>query len=187
MRAALDAPETLSGVRGSPPPSAPRARPAARKPKDWSVFGALGALLRPKERRALLAGCRELALGNPSAAITHLRKTMHLADGALVAGFLALRQGHLRVAEDLLGAAAESSGELGRSFERESLWFTIHLPITDDRSAIIEPDIRGALLGLAVTYRRQGRTEEMVEVLERLRQTHPDDPAINLLVESASR
>ena len=54
------------------------------------------------------------------------------------------------------------------------------LPITDEVSAHIEPDLRGVLLGLVEVYQRQARWAEAIACLDRLRRLVPDDVVVKL-------
>jgi len=49
------------------------------------------------------------------------------------------------------------------------------LPITDEVSAHVGPDLRGVLLGLVEAWQGQKRWEDATACLERLRRLEPDD------------
>ncbi len=54
------------------------------------------------------------------------------------------------------------------------------LPLTDEVSAHVGPDLRGVLLGLVEVYQRQERWEDAIACLERLRRLAPDDVVVKL-------
>jgi tetratricopeptide (TPR) repeat protein len=54
------------------------------------------------------------------------------------------------------------------------------LPITDEVSAHVGPDLRGVLLGLVEVYQRQERWEDAIACLERLQRLEPDDVVVKL-------
>ena len=56
------------------------------------------------------------------------------------------------------------------------------LPITDEVSAHVGPDLRGVLLGLVEVYQRQERWEDAIACLERLKQLEPDDVVVKLFL-----
>jgi len=54
------------------------------------------------------------------------------------------------------------------------------LPITDEVTAHVGPDLRGVLLGLVEAYQRQERWDAAIECLQRLRRLEPDDVVVKL-------
>jgi len=165
----LDAGRGRESARGS-------ARPAtAARRLDLGFFR---RLVVPAEERELVEGLRELVAGNEEATRDHLRRAVHLADGAYLAGFLALKREELREAGIDLVAAAGKSGELGRYLAKYGISATMSLPITDEVSAHVGPDLRGVLLGLVEVYQRQQRWQDAIDCLEKLRRLEPDDVVV---------
>ncbi|HHJ14345.1 MAG TPA: DUF4236 domain-containing protein [Gammaproteobacteria bacterium] len=158
--------------------SAP-AVPAVR-PEDRLTMGFFKRLITPDDEEALVDGCRELVLGNEEKALEHLEKAVHLTDGAYLAGFLALKQDRLEEAANYLATATEKHNRLGRYFSKYGISATMSLPITDEVSAHVGPDLRGVLLGLVEVYQRQERWEDAVVCLERLQRLEPDDVVVKL-------
>ncbi len=125
-------------------------------------------------------GCRELVLGNEDKTLEYFKDAVHLADGAYLAGFLALKKEQLTEASDYLSSAAEKHSRLGRYFSKYGISAVMSLPITDEVSAHMGPDLRGVLLGLVEVYQRQERWQDAIACLERLRRLEPDDVVVKL-------
>lgn len=161
---------------------APYSAPAVSRPRpeERLTLGFFKRLVTPNDEEALVDGCRELVLGNEEKALEHLAKAVHLADGAYLAGFLALKQERLSEATDYLATAAEQHSRLGRYFSKYGISATMNLPITDGVSAHVGPDIRGVLLALVEVYQRLERWEEAISCLERLRRLEPEDVVVKL-------
>ena len=171
-------PSGRSGGGRSVSHSAP-ATPTVR-PEDRLTLGFFKRLVTPDDEEALVDGCRELVLGNEEKALEHLRKAVHLADGAYLAGFLALKQERLEEAARYLRAAAEKHGHLGRYFSKYGISATMSLPITDEVSAHVGPNLRGVLLGLVEVYQRLERWGDAIACLERLERLEPHDVVVKL-------
>lgn len=167
-----------SGGRENTTYSAPAA-PTVR-PEDRLTLGFFKRFTTPDDEKALVDGCRELVLGNEEKALEHLEKAVNLADGAYLAGFLALKQERLTEAANYLATAAEKHSHLGRYFSKYGISATMSLPITDEVCAQVSPDLRGVLLGLVEVYQRQERWEDAIACLERLQRLEPDDVVVKL-------
>ncbi|MEA3364700.1 MAG: DUF4236 domain-containing protein, partial [Candidatus Hydrogenedentes bacterium] len=159
---------TLPSGRSSGRRSASYSAPAVPtvRPEDQLTLGFFKRLITPDDEEALVDGCRELVLGNENKALEHLENAVHLADGAYLAGFLALKQQRLEEAATYLATAAEKHSRLGRYFSKYGISATMSLPITDEVSAHVGPDLRGVLLGLVEVYQRQERWEDAIACLE---------------------
>jgi len=143
-------------------------------------MGFFKRLVTPDDEEALVDGCRELVLGNDEQALEHIRKSVHLADGAYLAGFLALKQAQLNEAANYLAKAAEKHNSLGRHFSKYGISAQMRLPITDEIAAEVGPDLRGVLLGLVEVYQRQARWQDAIECLEKLWRIEPSDSVVRL-------
>jgi len=173
---------TFSSKKSSDKRSTSCSAPAAPmvRPEDRLSLNFFKRLVTPDDEEALVDGCRELVLGNEEKAIKRLKESVHLADGAYLAGFLALKSDRLDEAADYLAVAAEKHSFLGTYFSKYGIAATISLPITDEVSAHVGPDLQGVLLGLVEVYQRQERWQDAVRCLERLRQLEPDDVVVKL-------
>ena len=150
------------------------------RPKDRLTLGFFKRLITPDDEEALVDGCRELVLGNEEKACEYLKQAVHLADGAYLAGFLALKQERLEEAADYLTIAADKYNSLGRYFSKYGISAVMSLPITDEIAAHVGPDVRGVLLGLVEAYQRQEKWGDALACLERLRRLEPDDVVVKL-------
>ena len=74
-------------------------------------------------------------------------------------GFLALKKDFLEEAEQHLSAAYENYRKLGTYFSKYGISATMSLPITDEVSAHVGPNVRGIFLALVefTRDRKDGR------------------------------
>jgi len=149
-------------------------------PTSRLTIGFFKRLITPGGEEALVDGCAELIQGHERKALEYLRKAVHLADGAFLAGFLALKKGHLDEAGRHLNNVLFQMESLGRHFTKYGLDATLRLPITDEIFALVGPDLRGVLLGLVEVYQRQRRWQDALICLNRLRRIDPDDLVVKL-------
>ena len=150
------------------------------RPEDRLTLGFFKRLITPMEEEALVDGCRELLLGHEDKALTHLRRATHRADGAYLAGYVALRTGHLSEAARHLITAMQNHRQLGRYFAKYEVAATVTLQITDEVAAVVGPTLRGVLLLLVEVYQLQNRRKPVVDCLQRLRRLEPDDVVVKL-------
>jgi len=169
--------EVAKSGRGRRQRSEPPPLPEPRHKLDLGFFE---RLFTPKPERAFVDGCRQYVAGREAAALGLLRQSTHLPDGAFLAGFLAMDSRRFDEAARHLRQAAAHHRTLGRHFDKYGLRVDLSLPITDEVVAHITPCRRGALLGLAEVYQRQGKLTEAVDCLKRMRRESPDDVLVNL-------
>ena len=153
---------------------------ATVRPEDRLTLGFFKRIITPDDEEALVDGMRELVAGNEDKALEYLRKAVHLADGAYLAGFLALKKDKLDEAKEYLKIAYENYRKLGTYFSKYGISATMSLPITDEVSAHVRPNVRGILLALVEIYQRQRRWKEALECLNKLRKLEPDDVVVKL-------
>jgi len=149
-------------------------------PRHKLDLGFFERLLTPRDERAFVDGCKEYVAGRREQAVARLRESVHLADGAFLAGFLALEAGRFAEAVTCLKLAAARQASLGRHFAKYGLSVELSLPITEEVTAHITPTRHGALLGLVEAHQRQGRVKEALECLKQLRRETPDDVVAKL-------
>jgi tetratricopeptide (TPR) repeat protein len=134
----------------------------------------------PDDQKALADGCKALADGDEDAAFTYLQQATHLADGAFLAGVLALKREKYTDAVRYLTIAVDKESELGRYLASYGIGATLSLPITEEVTAYITPTVHGALLALAEAYQAQEKIPEAVACLEQLQQRGPVDVVVKL-------
>ncbi len=168
--------ETLSMRPASPS----KKRTTATPPQEKLTTDFFDQLSTPDDLKDLAAGCRALADGDEKGALIHLQKATHLADGAFLAGVLALKKSQLSEAVQYLSAAVAHEHELGQHLSQQGIAATLSLAITEELTVHVGPNIRGVLLALAEAYQAQEKKSEAVTCLERLQQLEPDDIVVNL-------
>lgn len=174
---------TSTSARGSSSrrkPRSPEAPTPLMRPQDRLTLGFFARLVTPEDEKALVDGCRELVVGNEDLAFTHLKKAVELADGAYLAGLLALKQNRLVEAAGYLATAEQKQRRLGHYFSKYGISATMSLRITDEVSVHVGPDLRGVLLALVELYQLQDRWQEAIACLERLRKLEPEDTVVKL-------
>lgn len=134
----------------------------------------------PEEQKSLAAGCKALASGNEDEALAQFQQATHLADGAFLAGVLALKKGQLDDATQYLTTAVGKEQELGKQLATYGINATMSLAVTEEVAAHVEPSLRGVLLALAEVYQAQGKQADAVACLERLQKMTPDDLVVKL-------
>jgi len=137
-------------------------------------------LVTPAEEEALVDGCRELAGGNETRALEHLRSARHLADGACLAGFLALKQDLVEEAASSFEAAVADHRHLGSLLTKYGVAATFTLAITEEVAVHVGATLRGCLLGLGEVYQRLEQWDDAVATLERLRRLEPEAVVVRL-------
>lgn len=148
--------------------------------KDRLTLGFFKRLITPAEEEAFVDGCRELSQGNEATAPRYLKRSVHLADGAFLAGFLTLKAGRAKESIPLLLTAEQKSLQLGQYFNKYGIAATMGLPITSELTAYIGPNIQGVLLALVEAYQRAQEWGKAYECLQRLRKLEPNDVVILL-------
>jgi tetratricopeptide (TPR) repeat protein len=156
--------------------------PPPPQPQHKLDLGFFDRLLTPKAERAFVDGCRAYVEGNKRKAADELRGAAHLADGAFLAGFLAIDAERLDEAERFLKQAASKHRTLGRHFDKYDLAVELALPITEFVVAHIRPCRRGVLLGLAEVYQAQDQVRDALDCLKKVRNEAPDDVVVKLSV-----
>jgi len=165
---------TLSG-------SSKRSRSSPSSVSDNRLtLGFFKRLITPDDEEAFVDGCRELSLGYENKAFAHLQQATHLGDGAWLAGFLALKTEQLDQAEQYLTLAAEKQQRLGHYFSKYGIEASLRISITEEVTAIVEPDFRGILLGLIEIYQQQSNWQKAIDCLQQLRNMEPDDVVVKL-------
>ncbi len=156
------------------------------KPQNFDL-GFFERLTIPKTERAFVDGCKAYVSGDVTMAGEKLEQAIHLADGAFLAGFLAMDAQRLDTAEGFLRQALAKHASLGIYFEKYGLVMELMLPITEFTTAHIHPCRRGVLLGLAEICQAQSRLKEAIHFLRLLRHEAPDDVVVKLSLAELAR
>ncbi|WP_202943641.1 DUF4236 domain-containing protein [Candidatus Methylacidiphilum infernorum] len=98
------------------------------RPEDRLTLDLFKRLITPDDKEALVDGCRELVLCNEEKALEHLEKAVHLAEGAYLAGFLALKQDQMEEAANYLATASDKHSLLGRYFSKYGISASMNRP-----------------------------------------------------------
>ena len=133
-----------------------------------------------EDHKPLTTGCQALAEGDEDVAFAQFQQATHLADGAFLAGVLALKKGRLDEATQYLTTAAGKEQELSKQLSSYGINATMSLAVTEEVAAHVEPSLRGVLLALAEAYQAQEKQADAVACLERLQQMAPDDLVVKL-------
>lgn len=157
------------------PSSPPRAQATARL-----TLTARERQNRPPEELEFIDGCKALVQGCDDQALLHLRKAARLADGAFLAGLLALKLDRPAEAAEHLWRITEREGELDRYISKAGISVAVRLPISDEVWTEVSPDMRGVLLALSQAYVKQKRWQDALTYLERLQRMEPYDTAVKL-------
>lgn len=160
------------GARNPPTPVVP--------PEQRLTMGFFKRLVTPNDEEALVDGCLAIYKGDEKAALGHLRKATHLADGAYLAGYMALKAGKAGEAARFLKGAVDKAPRLGRYLDKYGMSATGTLQITEEVSALVGPGLRGALLVRVEALQREQRLREAMECLDRLRRLEPEDVVVKL-------
>lgn len=137
-------------------------------------------LTKPPEELDLIDALRAFSEGDEVKAYEIAQRATHLADGAFLAGVLAINNQRYAQAVEYLKKALEKKDQLGQHFDKYEVDARVELPVTDEVSAEIMPDERGVLLALAEAYQRGDVDELAIETMQQLQKHDPDDLVIRL-------
>lgn len=171
------------GRRGRSGGAPPRDSAAARRtPQQAPRIELPAPRVRPAtpEEDALVKGWQMLHEGNEAGALEELNRAVPLADGAYLAGVLALKHGLHMQAAGYLSYALEKQAELGQHFRKFGVDASVSLPVTEELTAVIGPDSEGVMLALCEAYQALNRTAEAAQTLRGLVASRPDDVLVRL-------
>lgn len=169
---------------------APALPPAPVRPQDQLRIGLFKRLVTPPEEQSLVAGIKEVLSGKDSRALDQLRHATHIADGAFMAGFLALKAGLFAEAVTDLEFAVAHAADLGRVLNKYKATLTVDLAVTELFLAHLPLNAEGAGLALVEAYQRTKQFPKAIATLEGVLRAWPDDPVVKvslveLLLDSA--
>ncbi|GAB4510157.1 MAG: hypothetical protein OHK0046_06430 [Anaerolineae bacterium] len=121
--------------------------------------------------------------GDYEQAYIEARQSANTADGAFLAGFLALRQQAWQDAIEYFERALELRDDLGTLFAEYHVDMRVDLPITEEFLTTISPSRRGCLLALAEAHQQLGNKQLAIDYLHQLQEEYGNhDLMINLLL-----
>jgi tetratricopeptide (TPR) repeat protein len=160
--------------------SLPEAQPHIPTAEEKLTLGFFQKLFTPPEEKLFVEGCKCYVTNDSKQAYYNFKTSLHIADSAFMAGLLSIKEKNYSDAQVCLEKAFSKSQELGKYFNKYGLALDINLPITDEISASIQPNIRGLLLTLAEVYQELKLYPKAGECLKKLRQLEPNDIIIKL-------
>jgi tetratricopeptide (TPR) repeat protein len=137
-------------------------------------------LLMPKEEENFVYGCREYVMGHRPKALEFLSQSTHIADGAYLAGLVAIKEHRKEEALGYLETAERGGGTLGEYFRKYGIAPEAYMHITDEIGINLGANTRDVLLLLVELYEEMGRLEEAKKKSELLLELDPGDAAVKL-------
>ena len=139
-------------------------------------------LVTPDSEAALIDGCRNFVLGKEFDAYTFFKKSLHIADGAFLAGVMALNFQEFENAAAYFEQAIAQSAELGECIQKYNITATMTLKITDYITVLTDSNMRGALLGIIEAYQALNKDDKAFPYLQKMLDLNPEDTAVKLSV-----
>jgi tetratricopeptide (TPR) repeat protein len=134
----------------------------------------------PDDEKALVEGFKALSEGDEARALENAQTVAHIPDGAFVAGFLLFKRGEFERAMNAFQMALQKPDELGKIAAKYGLDLSVSLPITEDISATIEPNLDSVQLALAECQQQLGLIDAALENLRQLYRLYPEDVLVRL-------
>jgi tetratricopeptide (TPR) repeat protein len=152
--------------------------------------GMVSSLFLPAEEKAFLEGLRLLFEGSEHESFEKLLECHTLPDAAFLLGFLFLKRENYADAAQAFLHTLHGKDQLGSLYEKYEVIPSIALPVTEQITAGVQPDVRGVLLGLAEVWQLQDEYEKASDCLRQLVRIDESDPVARLslaelLVETA--
>lgn len=158
------APEGMADIEGSVGPKIDK--------------GFFARLFTPKSEKCFIDGLKSIANRESKIAYKHFSQSTEIADGAFMAGYLALQYGDHKQASIYLRTAVLDAAYLGEYFAKYEVKLQLKLSICDDITIAISPDRRGATLCLVEVYQLLKYYHEAIKRLKALNQFYPGDNVI---------
>ena len=103
-----------------------------------------------------------------------------MADAAFLAGVLCLKKELFKDSITHLSQAARQATDLGHYFGKYNISAVISIPITEEVTAQVGPNLHGIWLMLVEAYQHQKRWREALNCLNHLRLLEPKDVVVRL-------
>jgi tetratricopeptide (TPR) repeat protein len=144
------------------------------------TLGFFKRLVTPDDEESLVAGMRCMVRGDSLQAVEQFQKSLHLADGAFLAGVLALKRGEVGTAITCLEAARNQAGTLGKYFVKYGVNGSFEVPVTKQITAKGQVGVKLLLLLLVEAYQAGGRIQEAIDTLNQLHVLDPNDLVVRV-------
>ena len=161
-------------------PARKRDQQAPGKPEASITLGFFEHIRAKPVKLALVDGLKALVSGEESRALEHFRNATTYADGAFLAGFLALKSGHPSEAQDHLIKVVPLSDDLGKQVSRFGITAQVPFPVTSEITALIGMDITGWMLLSIEAYQANQRPADGACCAARIHAHFPDNPVVLL-------
>jgi len=157
----------------APPPT----EPGSPRSLDLGFFQRLTT---PENEKEFIEGCKELVNNAPEKALGHFNASQGLADADFMGGIIAFKLERFKEAAERLNEALNRQNQLGTLLNKYGLEAGANIAITDEITAFVGADRRGALLALTEVYQHMDRPDHALQCVYRLRKLEPDDLLIAL-------
>jgi tetratricopeptide (TPR) repeat protein len=145
------------------------------KPLDRFVYGPAAA--------DFIDALRALSFDDIPNAYDFARASASLADGAFLAGFLAMQAQEWEAALKYFGTVLEKREHLGELFTKVGVNLRVFLPVSEEFIVAIQPRLVDCYLALAIAYEQTGNNKLAIVHLQELRERHdPDNLVIRLML-----
>jgi len=142
-------------------------------------IGFFKSLVIPADEKSFVEGCKALLQNDLQAAHAHFARSGS-ADACFMAGVIALKLDMTADAEQRLQAALQRKESLGALLNKYGIEAGANIPITDEISAFVQADAKGALLVLTEVYQEQKNFDAALNCLFELRKFDPEDILVKL-------
>ncbi len=154
--------------------------PPVQSTEERLTLGFFKRLTTPDDEEELVAGMKAMVQGDTAIAAEHFQKSAHLADGAFLAGVLALKSGEDAQAIIYLEMARNQAVGLGAYFAKYGVNGSFEVPVTKQIKAKGTVGMKLLLLLLVEAYQAGGRFQEAVDVLNELHALAPEDVVVRV-------
>lgn len=144
------------------------------------TLGFFKRLFTPQDEEDFVDGLKAFVEKDEDRALELFYKSMHIADSAFMAGFIALKRKRFPDAVSAFLAADKLHNNLGRYFDKYGISLFLTMSITDEITAHIAPKRRGLFLGLVEAYQELKEYDKAVKTLLKLRNLAPDDVLVKV-------
>jgi hypothetical protein len=136
----------------------------------------------PDEELAFISGGLAILEGNDTEALLRFKQASGLADGAFLAGVMAIKAGQPELAVQYFSSIKGKESELNLYVSKHLRWVEVMLPPSDGVRIELTSNYRGFLLALSYAQMQSGCQQEALVTLKELYRSEPQDTAIKLVL-----